>query len=289
MELHKVIDNDFIQVYHIKNPSAEWKKKYKKSTVVVSYNPDYQTVKTRNINKIFDWGIMSDLSYIFTTEPKQMIKNAFKNIPLQNSVPVNKKCGFNATKPEAFSDEFDVMMTAFSMDNVEYSPLMLFESFTIASTKEELNKCGDKLMSTVNKIAKSHLPKKMTFVEFIPALAKTFPLNYMITLRKFYKVITEKHLDPKTNVKDVDFYIGFDSRHGTTLTENELSKQMESRIYKPNDIIHVYETYNNPMDKIQKSCKEKNIDFVIVHKHCISMKYKDYCNLPLVSRISNFV
>lgn len=289
MEFHKVIDNDFLQVYHIKHPNDEWKKKFKEPTVIVSYNPDNRLVKIRNTNKIFDWRLISDLSYVFTTSPESVIKNAFKKIPLPDGINVNKKCGFNGTVPEIFSNKHDIVLTAFSMSEEEYSPLMLYESFSMVTNKEELKSNGSNLMKIINKVIRSRMRKKYSFVDFVSNLGKSFPLNYMVTLRRFYSVITEKDLDPNNMVKDVNFYIGYDCRYGTTITENELSKHMETILYKPGDIIYVYETYDNPMKKIIENCKQKNIKYKELHKHCISMSYKDYCNLQLVSRISDFM
>lgn len=290
MKLEKVIDVSALQVYHITDPDKEWKKKFPHKSTAIMYNPDRGIVKLKNSNNAFSWEVMNNLTYIFTTLPPKVIKSMFKDLPIGEKAYVHKKCGLNGGNQSLYSDKSNVVMALYSLPKYEYPPTFTSEKIDIVSNYEEMiNINPQKFNSAIERIFVEHTRAFNSFVEFVEAIKNKFPLNYMLSIRRFNKVITDADLKKRKPLSSEHFYVGYDMRYGDLVKENKLIQKMESMAYKDNDNIILYETYNNPLETILKQCKNKHIKYTQPHKHCIKLNIKDYLKLELVSRISDFV
>lgn len=291
MELRKIIDNDFLQIYSIKNPNKEWLKKFPNKSTILTYDLNSKTVMLRNTNELFNWNFFKSITYVFTTVPEQAVIKMFQFMIEDKSFPLNKKCGLNACNQTLYTDKHNVVISLFSLNTYKYPPTFIDQSINIVSNYEEIiNLDKNKFKKAIMKIFDKNNKPIKSFVDFVEGLQENFPLNYMITIRRFYDVIKESDLKtPKENEKQFDFYIGYDIRSADRIKENNLIKHMEELSYSNDDSILLYETYNNPMSEIIKQCKSKNISYEKIHKHCIKLTIKDYNKLNLISTICDYL
>ena len=290
MELKKVIDGDYLQIYTIKKPNKNWLKKFPNKSIIISYNLETKIVTLKNTNEMFDWNIFKDLTYIFTTISETVISKMFKDITDEHINVINKKCGLNAGDQNMYDDKHNLGLTLFSLNKYEYPPTFIDQSINIMSNYDEIiNLNKDKFNKAITNIYNKNNKPLNSFVEFVESIQKKFPLNYMLTIRRFYSVIKESDLKGVKNNKKADLYVGYDAREIDNVKENNLIKHMEELTYSDNDMILLYETYNNPMEKIIKQCEDKHIKYEMVHKHCIKMNVKNYNKLDLVSSICDYL
>lgn len=305
MELIKVIDQDYLQIYHIKNPSKQWKNKFPRPVVNISYDPNNSLITCRNINNLFEWSIMENYTYIFTTIPEKVIISTFSMF--LDEIKLNfdkkqfvKKCGLNGVKQELYTKEDNVIITIMSQQNKIYPPSYMSESVNIISNYNEIiNLNKQQFMKAINKIMNKEQQHIKNFIDFVHLIHINFPLNYMLTLRRFPDVIKESDLNKgnendKNNKKDktndeLNYYIGYDMRYGDNIEENKLIEKMENICYNDNDIIIIYETYNNTINNIIKTCEKNKINFIRLHDYAISVSYKDYKQIDLISMISDYI
>ena len=290
MELKRIIDKAYLQVYRVVNPDAGWKKEFPNASTIITYDINSSVVKLKNTNAAFDWSILTNITYIFTTLPEKAIKSSFAGLPMSPSVPLRKKCGLNASNQKLYTKENNVVLSLYSLQDFEYPPTFLTEHFDVVSNFDEIMSLEDQqLQNAICKMGRKHMRTFKSFVDFVNAIKKNFPLNYMITIRRFYDKITLNDLKKPGTLKPHTMYIGYDMRYGDLMKENVLIRKMESLSYNENDEMLIYETYNNPMDSILQQCKEKNITYTQPYKHCIRIKVNDYEKLKLVSTISDFL
>ena len=290
MELKKIIDGDYLQIYTIKKPNKNWLKKFPNKSTIITYNPTTKIVMLKNTNEMFNWSIFNNLTYIFTTVSETVILKMFKGITDKSIKTINKRCGLNGCDQYMYDDKHNIGLILFSLSKYKYPPTFVNQSINVMSNyneimnlnKDNFNKAITKIYNETNKPLKS-------FVEFVESIQKKFPLNYSLTVRRFYDVIKESDLNGVKNNKIVNLYIGYDSRGIDNVKENKLIKHMEELTYSDDDTILLYETYNNPMAKIIKQCEDKNIKYEKVHKHCIKLDIKSYNKLDLVSTICDYL
>ena len=288
MEFKKVIDKDYLQVYTIIKPSKEWISKYPHNSVIISFNNNTKTVMLRNTDNAFDWKILNSISYIFTTLNEKAVKKMFSSLPYNDSMPFNKHCGLNPVDQTLYTADKNVILSIFSLQECIYSPNYIAESINVKSSYDEIMNTDNKQFhEVINKIVKTASKPLNSFVNFIDAIYKSFPFNYMATLRRFNEVIKEDDLKKETN--NNKYYIGYDMRYGDLYKENKLIHKMEDLNYNDTDKIVIFETYNNPMSKIIQQLKAKDIKFKQIHEHCIQLNVKDYNKLKLVSTITDFI
>ena len=214
----------------------------------------------------------------------------FKDITDEHINVINKKCGLNAGDQNMYDDKHNLGLILFSLNKYEYPPTFIDQSINIMSNYDEIiNLNKDKFNKAITNIYNKNNKPLNSFVEFVELIQKKFPLNYMLTIRRFYSVIKESDLKGVKNNKKADLYVGYDAREIDNVKENKLIKHMEELTYSDNDMILLYETYNNPMEKIIKQCEDKHIKYERVHKHCIKMNVKNYNKLNLVSTICDYL
>lgn len=295
MELIKIIDQDYIQIYHIKNPSKTWKNKFPQPVVNISYDPYNSIISCRNINNLFEWSVLDNYTYIFTTLPEKVIISTFSmfldDIKLNfNKNQFIKKCGLNGVKQELYTKENNVIITVMSQQNQIYPPSYISESVNIISNYNEIiNLDKQRFIKAINKIMNKEQQHIKNFVDFVHLIHINFPLNYMLTLRRFPNVIKEGDLNKNIENNELQYYIGYDMRFGNNDEENKLIEKMENICYNDNDIIIIYETYNNNINEIIKKCEKQKINFIKLHEYAISVKYKDYKQIDLISMISDYI
>lgn len=288
MEFKKVIDKDYLQVYCILKPNKEWTSKYPHNSVIISFNNNTKTVMLRNTNNAFDWKVLNSISYIFTTLNEKAVKKMFSALPYMDGMPFNKHCGLNPVDQTLYTPDKNVILSVFSLQECVYSPNYIAETINVKTNYDEMmNVSSRQFHEVINKIVKIACKPVGSFVNFVDSLYKSFPFNYMATLRRFKDVIKEEDLKEQINTNR--YYIGYDMRYGDLFKENKLIQKMEEMNYGENDRIVVFETYNNPMSKIIQQLKAKDIKYKQIHEHCIQLSVKDYDKLKLVSTITDFI
>ena len=290
MKFEKVIDEAYTQVYHVVEPSKEWLKRFPCKTTIITYNPNTAIIKSKNTNAPIDISIVAVFSYVFTTIPPAAIKSVFKGLPFDTPPKLRKHCGLNGCEQSLYSEKNNTLISLFSLPKYEYPPTYIRERINIVASYDEIMNIDDKLFDQVvgNIFVKSN-SKIKSLIDFVDTIKERFPFNYMLTVRRFHKTLTNDSFKNPKPLGLKHFYIGYDMRYGDLIKENKLIKRMESLAYNDKDDILVYETYNNPMKTIIKQCEDKQIKYTEIHKHCIKLKMEDYLKLNLVSKISDFV
>lgn len=296
MYFDKVIDEDTRQIYTIVNPDKKWLAKFPQKHISIIFNVHDEKVSIIKSNSIPFFELLTNYGYVFSRLSKQKILKIFgKQQPQENNPPIQRKmCGFNPSNSELLVAPYNSLLSIYSDKNTEYPLSYMSESIYALTTFDELMNMKN-INESIKKIVENNLQQHKInhWIDFVKELKMFFPMNYGGTVRKFGKRIDKKEiknccvLNPSTH-----FYLGYDCRGITTEKEIMLSHQMENIVYNLNDeLINVFETYNNPLEKIKKICKENKIQFITSNKHCIKIKNKDYDNLVkyLTATISDFI
>lgn len=298
MQFKKIIDGEIIQLYTIVKPNDKWNKLYPKKYVCVIYDVNNKNVSIQNVDSVPIFYLMDKYCYIFSKQPSQQLKKTFgfmKDIHINDNNNIIKKCGFNSVNPELLTKDYNSVMCVLSLKNQEYPPTYLTQDIYIQSNYNEMITIND-YQKVVNKIVNKHNKqfKINDFVDFIKQLQINFPLNYGGSIRRFHDTITKESFKNVINKQkqQYEYYLGYDCRDITDDNEIELAKHMEQSVYlSNNDYTYVYETYNNSMSKIKQICKDNNINYKQIHKHCISVNNDDYNKLStkLTATLSDFI
>ena len=294
MELVKVIDSDIMQLYAIHNADTTWNKTYPKKNVCVIYDVNNKAVYIENVDTIPIFNLIDKFSYVFSKQPDKQLKKAYKfmnDIHLSDT-NIAKKCGFNGVNSELLTNDCNAVMSIMSLKQYEYTPTYLTQEIYIQSDYNEMITTND-YQHIINKVVNKHCKqvKLKHFVDFIEELKNNFPLNYGGSIRRFVNIINKQTL--KTDKKNKhEYYIGYDCRTTDTANEIKLAEHIEHDVYtSKDDTVYVYETYNNPIENIKRICKDNNIPYEDIHKHCIKVNGDDYNKLStqLVATLSDFI
>lgn len=294
MELLKVVDNEELQVYSIIKPTNDFKSTFPKQFTIVTYNYNGNIVILENTDTL-PWNVFNGLSYVFSYKEPKTLTKLFTNITGKRKQTKTKKfkkyCGLNAVEQTLFSNEEDVVLSLMTLNDYEYNPHILNQYVYITTNYDEMiNVNKNELIAATNKIIVEDMVKLKSFVDFIVKLKESFPLNYGATIRRFNKKITLKDITtiPK-NINDnkLQYYIGYDQRNSNK-DEIEMMRHIESICYN-NDIVYVYETYNNPIKSIMKQCDDKKIPYKKIYKKIIQISGSDYDKLEFVKTIADFI
>lgn len=294
MKLTKIIDSDITQLYNIQNADDKWNKKFPKKNVCIIYDFNNKSVYVENVDVIPVFKLIDKLSYVFSKQPAKQLEKSFKFMQYMNTNDnIIKRCGFNGVNSELLTNGYNAVISLMSLKQYEYSPLYLPQEIYIRCDYDKLINLND-YQNIFNKIVVKHCEqyKLKHVIDFIEELKNNFPLNYGGTVRRFVNIIDNKALTNNEINDDIKYYIGYDCRTATTNDEIKLSQHIENDIYNiKNECVYVYETYNNPMKTIKEICKNENIKYKDIHKHCIKINNDDYNKLStkLTATLSDFI
>ena len=283
-------------MYAVHNADDKWNKTYPKKNVCVIYDVNNKSVYVENVDTIPIFSLMDKFSYIFSKQPDKQLKKAFKfmnNINMNGKQNVIKKCGFNGVNSELLTNYYNAVMSIMSLSQYEYPPQYLTQEVYIQGDYNEMLTVKD-YQHVANSVVDEHCKqfKFKHFVDFISELQKNFPLNYGGSIRRFVNVIDKQTLKAKPSKNNYEYYIGYDCRTTDTNNEIKLAEHVEHNIYtSKDDNVYVYETYNNSISKIKEICKNNNLKYKDIHKHCIMVNSDDYNKLStmLVATLSDFI
>lgn len=318
MELHKIVDEECLQIYNVIKPDKQWKEVFPYKYVYIYYDLMDNNIYIKQSNE-FDVYKLIDIctnmnsdtfAYVFATESATKLKRLTSCLTNEiddknNKYYVDKTCGLNPANPELFTKENNVMFNILSKDNFKYSPLFINEHiYVLSDYKEIINENKKSFYKCINNIVNDNMKiqiennkkskYKSQFVKFVIDLKNYFPFNYNGSIRRFEDKITAKDfLTLPINSKDfIKYYIGYDSRDIDSLKENDLVKQMETLTdNNKNNWMIIYETYNNPIKKILNICDKNKIEYKMVNKKSILIKNSSYNTLEkhLYTSIADFV
>ena len=294
MKAEKVIDNLYLQVYHVSNLTKDYKNEFPKQNVIITYAPETSGIISKNSADIRDPLLNLGYTYIFTTLNKEEIITKLKiKEPFDKSIEKdylnNKSCGMNGVNQDIYTKNNNVVMSVMSSQSELYPINYIRGDIDILTNYKELSGLtGAKFKTAINKAVNSVITPLKTFNNLIKSLSKEFPLNYGGSIRRFKNTITENDLKKKDS-NEYKYYIGYDIRYSNYKQENDLNKIMEKLTKEKDDVLYVYETYSNPIKDILKQCKEKKIKYELVYKYCIKIKEEDYDKLNLSACVSEYV
>lgn len=284
MKLKRIINNDNLQGYSIKNPSSKFKSMYpNKYIFVINSNGNVVIDNVNSIPIIF--AMQKIIGYIFTyadSFPDFMNCNSVKYTDVGNTFP--------SCLDEYFiknDDKVDLILSCKGNNNEV--PLQFIKTIVIRCNSEEFMK--NNLKTSILKIANNVLEdNKIDNVEdWLKNIINDAPFNNNEFPYKYGKTISNKKLKEKSKLTKDNIFIEYDLRAKSYEHENNFICELENEFETKDTKITLFNTYNDILSEVRKQLDEKKLKYDVLDANSISVNIKYLRKLDIEFQLNDFI
>lgn len=290
MKITSIHSGDRIQVYHIENPTAKFKKHFpKKYNCVIMDEWRTKRFSVNKLPKITKW----DIGYIFTYDPKVNITQK----PLPNQLDIGHT--FPGCLDMYFTKNVDLVLSCANKDKCVH-PLML-NDLVIRCDSSKLSgitNWKDESLNTPNNFVLTHIKEgtkrilekvysePIHLINWISIVLDKFPTNSRGLPVKFPNVINDGEVFP-VDMKNI--FLEYDFRARDEDHEKNFIKHFEETFEDANYEVELSNSYNNILPDIIKQLKDKKISYKTKETGNIILKWKDLKKIKYEFQITDFI
>lgn len=281
MELQKIINTSKIQCYYIKNPSKVIKKAYPKKFIysILTQNGD---IKIYNTNKLNYYMFLFNTGFVFTYYNDKQLGKMFsdKNVDKPITYP-------NGELNNYLDEENNVILNVTTRDK-EIPPRLLYD-IIIKTNSKLINKLSEKELKNAikNAILNNIGDEEYTVESWISEILQNIPISQS-ELKRFPNIINNKNIN-NLNIKLENLCFEYNIHCSDRVNEIDTISKIEKTLDNINEVVYVYNTYNDILKKIISQAVKQKIKFKMLNENKLSIKYSDLCKIKIDYTINDFI